>query len=107
MTWEELEKQINPDRITIITGDFNICQRKYRNNVLLSALTNYGFKQLQNEASQIRGGNIDHVYWRDPKDEWLIPGLERYSPYFSDHDAFLITLTKKEKKKSKLTKRKR
>ena len=106
-TWEALEKQIDQERTTIITGDFNICLRKYKNNVLMTALTNCGFKQLQNEASQIRGGNIDHIYWRDPRGEWNEPSIERDSPYFSDHDRFLITLTKKVIKKSKLKRRKR
>merc|ERR1712208_160832 len=98
-TWEALEKQIDPGRATVITGNFNICLRKYKNNVLMTALTNMGFKQIQNEASQIKGGNIDHAYWRDPVGEWNEPILERYSPYFSDHDGFLITLTKKVIKK--------
>ena len=106
-TWEALEQQIESDRVTIITGDFNICHRKYPNNVLLSALTRYGFKQLQREASHIMGGNIDHVYWRDPRGEWNEPAVERYSPYFTDHDGFLITLTKKVTKNSKLKKRKK
>ena len=90
-----MEKQINPERPTVITGDLNICLRKYNNNVLLTALTNCGFKQLQNEASHIQGGIIDHIYWRDPRGEWDEPHIERYSPYYSDHDGFLVTLTKK------------
>ena len=73
----------------------------------MTALTNCGFKQFQNEASQIKGGNIDHIYWRDPRGEWNEPSIERDSPYFSDHDRFLITLTKKVIKKSKLKRRKR
>ena len=102
-----MEKQINPDRATIITGDFNICLRKYKNNVLLTALANCGFKQLQKETSHIMGGILDHVYWRDPMEEWNEPNVERYSPIFSDHDAFLITVNKKVAKRNKLKRRKR
>ena len=106
-SWEALEKMINPDKATIITGDFNICLKKYNTNVLSSALKHNGFEQLQNEASQIMGGIIDHVYWKDPRGQWNKPSLERYSPYYSDHDGFLITLTKKLSKKSKLKRRRR
>ena len=57
------------------------------------------------EASQILGGTIDHVYWRDPTGKWEIPVLERYTVYYSDHDAILISLSRKPAKRSKLSKR--
>ena len=106
-TWEKLEKTINKDKATIITGDFNLCLRKYKTNILLKGLNCFGFEQLQNEASQIMGGVIDHVYWRDPRKEWETPSVERYSPYYSDHCGFLITLRKKLQKMSKLKRRRR
>ena len=103
---ETLREILDPDKATIITGDFNICLRKHRTNVLTKALNNEGFEQLQNEASHIMGGTIDHVYWRDPIGQWNKPIIERYSPYFSDHDGFLLTLTKKVKR-SKLRRKKK
>ena len=106
-TWETLEEFIDTEKATVITGDFNLCLRKYKTNLLLTGLSNVGFGQLQCEASQIMGGNLDHVYWRDPQGQWEKPCLERYSPFFSDHDGFLITLMKKAKKKSKLNRRKK
>ena len=50
------------------------------------------FTQLVQEATHIQGRLIDHVYWIDPLDKWQPPDLERYSPYYSDHDALLVTL---------------
>ena len=53
-----------------------------------------GFKQLIKEATQIEGRIIDHVYWRDTLNSWHEPDVERYSPYYSDHDGLLVTLRK-------------
>ena len=41
------------------------------------------------------GGHIDHAYWRDPTHLMRDPTLELYCPYYSDHDAILITIHKK------------
>ena len=46
------------------------------------------------EATHIKGGHIDHVYWKDEHCVWKDLNLELYSPYYSDHDASLITLIK-------------
>ena len=46
------------------------------------------------EATHIEGGWIDHAYWLDSARKWKTPALERYSPYYSDHDVLLITLEK-------------
>ena len=53
------------------------------------------FTQLMTEATHIQGGHIDHVYWRNFLDLWTGPVVERYSPYYSDHDASCITITRK------------
>ena len=52
------------------------------------------FKQLVKEATHIQGGHIDHAYWKDTIGMWQDPAIERYSPYYSDHDGICITLTK-------------
>ena len=46
----------------------------------------------------ILGGHIDHTYWRDPNQLMEDPTLELYSPYYSDHDAILITINPKKRK---------
>ena len=74
-------------------------------NKLSSSLSDYGFTQMQQETTHIMGGQIDHVYWRDQSGKWNIPILERHSPYFTDHEAFLLTLTKGMQPGSRLKRR--
>ena len=81
------------EKAILIVGDFNLCYMTNENNQVSKELKHYGFKQLMNHATHIQGGHIDHVYWRDISKMWMPPCLERYSPYYSDHDASLVTLT--------------
>ena len=83
---------IEVDKPTLITGDLNICTLKEPKNRLTTLLTKMGFKLMSNEATHIQGGHIDHAYWIDPTGAWQSPAVERYSPYYSDHDSLLITL---------------
>ena len=96
----ELKNQLgqlisNDEKAVLITGDFNICYMKNSNNQVSKALQDDGFKQLNKNATHIQGGHIDHVYWRNGNDTFASPILDRYSPYYSDHDASLIKLTGK------------
>ena len=85
-----------PDkRAVLITGTFNICYQMNRTNRLIEGLECHGFRQLVKEATHIRGRHIDHAYWRDTENTWLEPALDRYSPYYSDHDAIGLAITKK------------
>ena len=79
---------------TLITGDFNLCLKKNPRNFVTKRLQDTGFIQLVTEATHIEGGWIDHAYWMDSARKWKTPTLERYSPYYSDHDVLLITLEK-------------
>ena len=54
-----------------------------------------GFTQLVTKATHVKGGLIDHAYWKDEEDIWQAPVIETFSPYYSDHDAVLVTLKKK------------
>ena len=85
-------KHINTKKPTLIIGDFNVCAKRNKNNVITQSLANLGFVQLTKEATHIEGNQIDHVYWKDVGGTWEDPNIERYSPYFSDHDAQLISL---------------
>ena len=87
-----LTEVINIDKSTLIIGDFNVCVKRNKHNVITQRLTNFGFHQLSTEATQIEGQIIDHVYWKDVGGTWADPIIERYSPYYSDHDAHLISL---------------
>ena len=83
------------EKPTLITGDFNICMLHHEKNRMSNGLAQNGFVQMIKEATHIRGGHIDHVYWKDEHSVWKDPNLELYCPYYSDHDASLITLIKK------------
>ena len=87
---EGLMKMIEAGRITIITGDFNICFMENFSNRMTQGLLSLGFNQLVHEPTHIRGRHIDHVYYLDPSNR-LNPILDRYSPYYSDHDGICIT----------------
>ena len=82
----------------LIFGDFNICNKKNSENAVKVTLIKEGFQLLIKESTQIMGGHIDHAYWRNFEDFFVNPSIERYSPYFSDHDALCISLIKKQKK---------
>ena len=88
---ENLKKQIEPGRITIITGDFNICFMENFNNRLVQGLLELGFDQLVHEPTHIRGRHIDQVYFLDPSKRLKLT-IDRYSPYYSDHDGICITI---------------
>ena len=90
-----LKRFIDTRETTLITGDFNVCALKDEKNNISEMLRKLGFKQLMTEATHIQGGLIDHSYWLDKTKKWELPKLERYSPYYSDHDALLITLKRK------------
>ena len=93
---EILSASFSDKETVLITGDFNLCNRKKSNNVIKTTLVKKGFKLLIEESTQIMGGSIDHAYWKDEEELWEMPVIERYSPYYSDHDALCISLKKKE-----------
>ena len=88
---EHIKKQIETGRRTIITGDFNICFMENFNNRMIQGLLSLGFNQLVHEPTHMRGRHIDHVYFLDQSGR-LKPILDRYSPYYSDHDGICITI---------------
>ena len=90
-----LNTLIDDRKPSLITGDFNLCYTKNSSNSITKGLQASGFKQLVTEATHIQGGLIDHVYWRDVSSpRFGEPIVERYSPYYSDHDALMVTLVK-------------
>ena len=88
---QELRKIIDPGRVTIVGGDFNACFLENSSNRLIDGLLVMGFDQLVHEATHIKGRLIDHVYFNDPTDKLKIT-IERYSPYYTDHDGICVTL---------------
>ena len=86
---EILSKMINKERFCIITGDFNLCGVNERRNVVTLFLERHGFSQMVQEATHIQGRVIDHIYVNDAS---CILEIERFSPYYSDHDGLLVSL---------------
>ena len=91
---EKIVEMLTPNMSTLITGDFNICYSRNPRNRMSKGIENNGFKQLVKEPTHILGGHIDHVYWKTSDKNWDDPIIERYSAYYSDHDALCITLQK-------------
>ena len=86
---EILSKMINKERFCIITGDFNLCGVNERRNMVTLFLERQGFSQLMQEATHIQGRVIDHIYVNDAS---CVLEIERFSPYYSDHDGLLVSL---------------
>ena len=89
----EITDIISWEKTTLICGDFNICYNKHSSNKLIETLENYGFKQLVQEATFIKGSLIDHVYLRECGTRSNVDCC-LYSPYYCamDHDALLTTV---------------
>ena len=85
-------KSLNEGKPTLITGDFNACFIENFNNRLIQGLITLGFKQLVHEGTHTQGRHIDHAYLLDPTGK-VNSSVDRYSPYYSDHDGICITLT--------------
>ena len=91
---DHLAALITPGVSTIVAGDFNLCLLTHRNNRVTQFLEANGFVQLMEEATHIKGGHIDHMYFRPGHNVCQNPSILRYSPYYSDHDAVCITIEK-------------
>ena len=89
-----ITEMLSVGKSTLITGDFNICILNHGKNRMSKGIMEKGFNQMIRNATHIRGGHIDHVYWKDSNNVWRTPTVEMYCPYYSDHDASLITLEK-------------
>ena len=85
----KLAKIVNDKKKTVIAGDFNICSKEESSDIVIDYLLKSGFKSMMKEPTQIIGRFIDHCYISKNAE---IAEIERYSPYYSDHDALLMTL---------------
>ena len=90
---DNMKKLIDIERVTVITGDFNICYIENFSTRIIQGLIGLGFDQLIYEPTHIRGRHIDHIYYMDQNNEFQSI-IDRYSPYYSDHDGNCIALKK-------------
>ena len=91
---QHIKNMINKDKATIISGDFNICYNTHRNNKITKFLETNGFIQLVKESTHIQGRQIDHLYFKSVGKIWANASLYRYSPYYCDHDALCVTISR-------------
>ena len=77
-------------KVTVVCGDLNLCAKKDPKNKFTAQLEEWGFEQLNKEATHIEGGHIDHVYLT--KEAVSRGTLERYTPFYTDHDALFLTV---------------
>ena len=88
----DLEELIDPGKAIFVTGDFNVDNSKEGN--LAEELEGMGFKSMVDVATHVSGSHIDHAYFRDPAGLWHLT-VERFSPYYTDHDLICGVLKKK------------
>ena len=84
-------EMIDLEEAPLIFGDFNVCGKTEKLSKIPRFLSSLGFTQLVDEATQIQGRQIDHIYIKDQKKKDVLD-IERYSVYYSDHDALLLSL---------------
>ena len=82
------------NKVTVVCGDMNICAKKDPKNKLTTQLEEWGFEQLNKEATHIEGGHIDHMYMT--KEAVSRGTLERYTAFYTDHDALLLSVVVRE-----------
>ena len=88
---DKLMEMIDLEEAPLIFGDFNVCGKTEKLSKIPRFLSSLGFTQLVDEATQIQGRQIDHIYIKDQKKKDVLD-IERYSVYYSDHDALLLSL---------------
>ena len=88
---DKLKEFIVSSEEQIIVGDFNVCGQREKLSKIPRFLSSQGFKQLVNEATQIQGRQIDHIYVKDQMKADVLD-IERVSMYYTDHDALLLSL---------------
>ena len=80
----------------IICGDLNIDLIGNANNVFTKSLTNMGFQYLDTGPTHIRGGQIDHVYFKCADQNISVILNKVHSVYYSDHDSVTFIINTKE-----------
>ena len=86
-----LKDWINPERGTIIVGDFNIAFKE--DSRINKEMKDIGFLQLVTSATHDKGNLIDHIYVNE---EITSKGcsMEKNASYYSDHDIVTIFVEK-------------
>ena len=84
----QVESLIDPDKTTLVVGDFNFCYKTSQNEYS-SFMSKSKFNQLVEAATHIEGGLLDHAYFKCVGDEKEAT-VELCSNYYSDHDTVTV-----------------
>ena len=90
---------IDEKKVNVVCGDMNIHFHPHTpcDNYVTSTLYEKGFVQLVKEATHIQGHILDHVYVRASQNVAIKKPLHQlHYPYYSDHEAILLMLSKNE-----------
>ena len=74
---------MDSNKATFVAGDFNVDNST--DDSLSRELNALGFESCVHAATHVRGGHLDHAYFRDGQRTWQLT-MERISPYYTDHD---------------------
>ena len=89
----DLINLIDISKVSIIIGDFNICQQKNAHNVIIKTILEKGFKKSVDFPTHIRNGRIDHAYLFIPDTYSSINVVfDLFAPYYTDHYAISVSL---------------
>ena len=78
-----IRNMMDSKKATFVAGDFNVDNST--DDSLSRELTALGFESCVHAATHVRGGHLDHAYFRDGQRTWQLT-MERISPYYTDHD---------------------
>ena len=78
-----IRNMMDSNKATFVAGDFNVDNST--DDSLSRELTALGFESCVHAATHVRGGHLDHAYFRDSERTWQLT-MERISPYYTDHD---------------------
>lgn len=83
-----LEDNITAQRPTVLWGDFNLGEDKFKCTTLLNFMECYGFQQLVKKPTHIQGHILDLAFVNfELKDD-----IQHHYPYYTDHDALCLKL---------------
>ena len=85
---------IDSSKSTYVAGDMNIDNAK--DDSLAAEMSSLGFRSMVNAATYVKGSHLDHAYFRDTEEIWQIT-VERFSPFYTDHDMIAAVLKKNNK----------
>ena len=78
---------IDPNKQTIINGDFNIDLLDEKEKLITTRMQQLGFTQIIKEPTTVRGNCIDHFYMPSNESNY---DCKLYYPYYGDHEAIIV-----------------